>query len=129
MDKRGTNEAIFDENEMLTQVGQYGELLAQGKHHEINAANKEKPKQKNTKGGTDYASNFLMVKRVAKNNNVSITINQDFHTKMLKITAMMGEDRININTYLNNIVAVHFEQYRDVINELYKEGYSAKIIE
>lgn len=72
---------------------------------------------------TDYEKIFF--KRVETNarNGKSVYISPDFHEKMSRIIQVIGEDKITIYAYLNNLLEYHFDEFGEQITKSYNEKY------
>ena len=51
-----------------------------------------------------------------------VYVRPDYHERIVRIVGVIGEGRVNISTYLNNVLAEHFKQHGDTIKELYAEN-------
>ena len=51
-----------------------------------------------------------------------VYVRPDYHERIVRIVDVIGEGRVNISTYLNNVLAEHFKQHGDTIKELYAEN-------
>jgi hypothetical protein len=72
---------------------------------------------------TDYEKIFF--KRVETNarNGKSVYIRPDFHEKMSRIVQVIGEDKITIYAYLDNLLEYHFQEFGEQITKSYNDKY------
>lgn len=127
----------FDEESYLTIVDEYGIAMARGEFSKGRVvAVENNPKEvKQSKVSHkqreqqryDYESGFLVIKS-QKITSKRISINMKYHTIMSRFLSQMGDNKISINNYLNNIIEAHFDQYSDEIEELYKLKRQKKLL-
>ncbi|WP_268849181.1 DUF3408 domain-containing protein [Flavobacterium aestivum] len=72
---------------------------------------------------TDYEKVFF--KRVETNarNGKSVYIRPDFHEKMSRIIQVIGEDKITIYAYLDNLLEHHFQEFGEQITKSYNDKH------
>lgn len=72
---------------------------------------------------TDYEKIFF--KRVETNarNGKSVYIRPDFHEKMSRIVQVIGEDKITIYAYLDNLLEYHFQEFGEQITKSYNDKH------
>ena len=80
--------------------------------------------QKLTDVKCDYESCFLSNKDIGKTPKIRLVINRDYYNIMSRLLGEIGNNRISINNYLNNILESHFKQYSNEISELFKRKQS-----
>ena len=51
----------------------------------------------------------------------TIRIRPEHYDLIRKVTQVIGRDKVALVTYLDNIITAHFENNRQVINDLYRE--------
>lgn len=140
MAKREAREVIFDEKELLTAAGHYGEMLAQGKHTELinpTIEPKETPplpplpdetRKRRPKLSSDYETTFLNIRdEPIREKVVCITIAQRHHHNLSKIVGSMNK-KIPLSSYLDNILTEHFELHKNEINEVYRNNVSTNFL-
>lgn len=133
MAKREAREVIFDEKELLTAAGHYGEMLAQGKHTElINPETATPPpdetRKRRPKPSNDYETTFLNIRdEPIREKVVCITIAQRHHQNLSKIVGSMNK-KIPLSSYLDNILTEHFELHKNEINEVYRNNVSTNFL-
>lgn len=72
---------------------------------------------------TDYEKIFFKRAETNARNGKSVYIHPDFHEKMSRIIQVIGEDKITIYAYLNNLLEYHFDEFGDQITKSYNEKY------
>lgn len=72
---------------------------------------------------TDYEKIFFKRAETNARNGKSVYIRPDFHEKMSRIIQVIGEDKITIYAYLNNLLEYHFDEFGEQITKSYNEKY------
>lgn len=72
---------------------------------------------------TDYEKIFFKRAETNTRNGKSVYIRPDFHEKMSRIIQVIGEDKITIYAYLNNLLEYHFDEFAEQITKSYNEKY------
>lgn len=52
-----------------------------------------------------------------------ITIRPEFHENIMEILHLLGDTQVTLFSYVDNILAHHFETYEAELDEFYKERY------
>lgn len=83
-----------------------------------------KPKNKSKKTLSDsYGSLFLDGHTMTKRGDKSIYIRQEYHERLSRIIQVIGEDRIPMYAYLDNILAHHFKMFEKEITDDFNSKY------
>lgn len=83
---------------------------------------KEKLKLKKTTE-RDYEAIFFKRSETNARDGKTVYIRPDFHEKLSRIVQVIGEDKLSIYGYLDNLLAYHFEQFGDQITKSFNEKY------
>lgn len=78
---------------------------------------KEIPRRK--KQSADYGSAFLQRNEIKTRQCVYIS--REMHNKVSKIVNVIADKEISVGGYIDTVLAQHFIQHREEINELYKK--------
>ncbi|WP_348800128.1 DUF3408 domain-containing protein [Flavobacterium adhaerens] len=83
---------------------------------------KEKTRTKKT-SEPDYESIFF--KRIDTNarDGKTVYIRPDFHEKLSRIVQVIGEDKITIYAYLDNLLNYHFQEFGEQITRSFNDKY------
>ena len=83
---------------------------------------KEKSRSKRASEG-DYESIFF--KRIDTNarDGKTVYIRPDFHEKLSRIVQVIGEDKITIYAYLDNLLDYHFQEFGEQITKSFNDKY------
>ncbi|MCD8177629.1 MAG: DUF3408 domain-containing protein [Tannerellaceae bacterium] len=76
-------------------------------------------KKKNTSGSYQE----LFFKRVEIRERQPLYVNKTTHETLMKIVNVIGKLKVTISSYVENILLRHFEEYQDVINDLYTDQF------
>jgi len=85
-------------------------------------ATKQKIKSKKSVGIT-YAEQFLTHHTMTKRGDKSIYIRPEYHERLSRIIQIIADDQIPLYTYLDNILAYHFEMFEEEITDDFNSKY------
>lgn len=83
---------------------------------------KERTKQKRA-SDMGYGERFLNSHTMTRRGDKSIYIRQEYHERLSRIVQVIGEDKIPLYAYLDNILEHHFEQFEKAITEDFNEKF------
>ena len=83
---------------------------------------KEKVKAKRA-SETDYESIFFRRPDTNARDGKTVYIRPDFHEKMSRILQVIGEDKITIYAYLDNLLDYHFQEFGEQITKSFNDKY------
>ena len=83
---------------------------------------KEKTKIKKT-NETDYESLFFKRTDTNARDGKTVYIRPDFHEKLSRIVQVIGEDKISIYGYLDNLLDYHFQEFGEQITKSFNDKY------
>ncbi|WP_353158598.1 DUF3408 domain-containing protein [Myroides odoratus] len=72
---------------------------------------------------TDYESIFFKKSDTNARDGKTVYIRPEFHEKLTRIIHIIGEDKITIYAYLDNLLDNHFEEFSQQITKSYNEKY------
>ena len=81
---------------------------------------KEKSKFKRT-SEADYETVFFKKTDTNARQGKTVYIHSDFHEKLTRIVRVIGEDKITVYAYLNNLLEYHFQEFGDQITKSFNE--------
>ncbi len=82
------------------------------------------PKAKPVKRSeADYISLFFSDAATNARNGKSVYIRPEYHERLTRIVQVIGEDKISIYAYLNNILAYHFSEFAAEITKNFEDKY------
>jgi hypothetical protein len=83
---------------------------------------KEKSRTKKT-SDVPYEEIFFRNPDTSARHGKSVYINPDFHQRLSRIVQVIGEDKITLYAYLNNVLAYHFQEFGDDITKSFNDKY------
>ena len=83
---------------------------------------KEKSRGKRT-NETDYESLFFKRTDTNARDGKTVYIRPDFHEKLSRIVQVIGEDKITIYGYLDNLLDYHFQEFGEQITKSFNDKY------
>ena len=72
---------------------------------------------------TDYESIFFKKSDTNARDGKTVYIRPEFHEKLTRIIHIIGEDKITIYAYLDNLLDNHFDEFAQQITKSYNEKY------
>ena len=78
---------------------------------------RRKPKSRET----DYRSLFLKEAAIPARIGKTVYIRKEDHERIQLILRVIGKDEVSLFSYIDNVLAHHFETYQAEITELYNE--------
>ncbi|MFH6961702.1 DUF3408 domain-containing protein [Flavobacterium plurextorum] len=70
-----------------------------------------------------YEKAFLQMNEIQKRGSKSIYLSAENHERLTRIVQIVGEDKIPLFAYLNNILEHHFRVFEETITKEFKEKY------
>lgn len=71
----------------------------------------------------DYCGQFFKIPNTTASKGKSVYVRQEHHDKFNRLTNIMGIDKLTIYAYLDNIIEYHFQEFGELINEIYDEKH------
>ncbi|MCH5688382.1 DUF3408 domain-containing protein [Niabella sp. W65] len=71
----------------------------------------------------DYESIFFRKSETNARDGKTVYIRPEFHEKLTRIIQVIGEDKITIYAYLDNLLDYHFQEFAEQITKSYNEKY------
>ncbi len=72
-----------------------------------------------------FLSHFIdtpPMKTVARQGKM-VYMRPEYHERIQRIISVIGNNQLNISTYIDNILAYHFEEFEEPIRKLYSKNY------
>jgi hypothetical protein len=89
----------------------------------------EPPKEENKRRrkSQDYETLFIKEVNITARLGKTVYIRKEFHDRILKITQVIGENEVSLFSYIDNIIAHHFDTFQDDIIRCYNSKNSNSI--
>lgn len=71
----------------------------------------------------NYVETFLKEVSTKAKNGKTVYIRPEFHEKLTRIVQVIGEDKVSIYAYLDNLLEHHFEEFSQTIVEKFNKKY------
>jgi len=72
---------------------------------------------------TDYERTFFKKSDTNARDGKTVYIRPEFHEKLTRIIQVIGQDKISIYSYLDNLLDNHFEEFGEQITKSYNKNY------
>jgi len=83
---------------------------------------KERTRTKKSLEGS-YGGHFLKTHTMTKRGEKSIYIRSEYHERLSRIVQVIGQDKIPLYAYLDNILEHHFEMFEKAITDDFNEKF------
>jgi hypothetical protein len=67
----------------------------------------------------DYEALFIRESNITARLGKTVYIRREFHDRIQKIVQVIGENEVSLFSYIDNLIAHHFEMFQDDIVRLY----------
>jgi len=121
------NDAVIDEALLMSIMA--GENKADQQQQEptvsgqeVQSASKEKVKTKRA-GHVDYERLFFKNAGTTARSGKSVYIRPEFHERLSRIVQVIGEDKLTIYAYLDNLLEHHFLEFGEQITLSFNNKY------
>ena len=71
----------------------------------------------------DYCGQFFKIPKRNASKGKSVYVRQEHHETFNRLTNIMGMDKLTIYAYLDNIIEYHFQEFGELISEIYNEKH------
>lgn len=71
----------------------------------------------------DYCEQFFKIPNTTASKGKSVYVRQEQYETFNRLTNIMGIDKLTIYAYLDNIIEYHFQEFEELISEIYNEKY------
>ncbi|WP_411897392.1 DUF3408 domain-containing protein [Elizabethkingia occulta] len=71
----------------------------------------------------DYCGQFFKISNITASRGKSVYVRQEHHETFNRLTNIMGIDKLTIYAYLDNIIEYHFQEFGELISEIYNDKH------
>lgn len=71
----------------------------------------------------DYCGQFFKIPNTTASKGKSVYVRQEHHDTFNRLTNIMGIDKLTIYAYLDNIIEYHFQEFGELIKEIYNKKH------
>jgi hypothetical protein len=116
---------VDEEAIMRVMAGEEPEEIATETEHSKPSVNNSKKSTSKTKKLTkeDYCGQFFKIPTTTASRGKSVYVRQEPHETFNRLTKIMGIDKLTIYAYLDNIIEYHFQEFADLISEIYNNKH------
>jgi hypothetical protein len=75
----------------------------------------------------NYKSQFIKESNITARLGKTVYIRKEHHDRILKIVQVIGANEVSLFSYIDNVIAHHFETFQDDISQAYKDKISTDI--
>lgn len=76
-------------------------------------------KRRKARQAADYDSTFLKGMDIPARYGKPVYVRREYHERIAKISIMLTGGKVSLSAYIDNVLAQHFEQYREEIEAAY----------
>ncbi|MDR2680863.1 MAG: DUF3408 domain-containing protein [Tannerella sp.] len=76
---------------------------------------------------TDYTSLFIRESGITARLGKTVYIRREFHDRIQKIVQVVGNNEVSLFSYIDNVLAHHFDNFQDDISQAYRKKISDDI--
>jgi hypothetical protein len=89
----------------------------------------EQPKEENRRKRKtqDYESLFIRESGITARLGKTVYIRKEFHDRILKIIQVVGGNEVSLFSYIDNVLAHHFDNFQEDISQAYRQRVSNDI--
>jgi len=100
------------------------EKTAETEHTRPSASNAKRTTSKPKKlTKEDYCGQFFKIPNTTASKGKSVYVRQEHHETFNRLINIMGIDKLTIYAYLDNIIEYHFQEFGELIKEIYNEKH------
>ncbi|WP_447637729.1 DUF3408 domain-containing protein [Flavobacterium microcysteis] len=116
---------VDEEAIMRVMAGEEPEEIAKETEQTKTSANSTKKSTSKPKKLTkqDYCGQFFKIPTTTASRGKSVYVRQEHHETFNRLTSIMGIDKLTIYAYLDNIIEYHFQEFGELIKEIYNDKH------
>ena len=86
----------------------------------------EQPKEesKRRRKTQDYENLFIRESGITARLGKTVYIRKEFHDRILKIIQVVGNNEVSLFSYIDNVLAHHFDNFQEDISQTYRQRVS-----
>jgi hypothetical protein len=90
---------------------------------ELPKTSPEPPKEevRRKRKSQDYENMFIKESNITARLGKTVYIRKEFHDRILKIVQVIGDNEVSLFSYIDNIIAHHFDMFQDEISQSYRQ--------
>lgn len=76
-------------------------------------------------GEKEYERMFIREPEVKAREGKMAYVRPEYHDRIMRITRVIGHDRLSLSAYIDHVLTHHFDQCEDAIKNLYARNYKS----
>jgi hypothetical protein len=81
-------------------------------------------KKVKTKNREDYMTVFIKESNTVARLGKTVYIRKEFHDRIMKIIQVIGDNEVSLFSYIDNVLAHHFDAFQEDISQAYRQKIS-----
>ena len=73
---------------------------------------------------SDYTALFIRQSEETARLGKTVYVRREFHDRIVKIVQIIGDNEISLFSYIDNVLANHFDNFQEDISQIYKQRIS-----
>lgn len=118
-EKTGTEEPETEEPEQETEKGETGVPANNVAVEKAPDGKVTDGKRRKAKQAAEYDTTFLKGMDIPARYGKPVYVRREYHERIAKISMMLTGGKVSLSAYIDNVLAQHFEQYREEIEAAY----------
>jgi TorA maturation chaperone TorD len=90
----------------------------------VTASEQSKEEVKRKRNKQDYEALFIIESTITARLGKSVYVRREYHDRIQKIVQVIGKNEVSLFSYIDNIIAHHFDMFQDDIIRLYNQKNS-----
>ncbi len=76
-------------------------------------------------GEKEYERMFIREPEMKAREGKMAYVRPEYHDRIMRITRVIGHDRLSLSAYIDHVLTHHFDQCEDAIKSLYARNYNS----
>jgi hypothetical protein len=102
-------------------------LLAPSTVKEVEQVELPKEESRRKRNTQDYENLFIRESNITARLGKTVYIRKEFHDRILKIVQVIGGNEVSLFSYIDNVLAHHFDAFQEDISLAYKQNISKDV--
>lgn len=115
----GVAEQEAEETEQETGKRETAVPMGNGVAQKVADGKMPEGKRRKAKQAADYDATFLKGMDVPARYGKPVYVRREYHERIAKISMILTGGKVSLSAYIDNVLAEHFEQYREEIEAAY----------
>jgi hypothetical protein len=72
----------------------------------------------------DYVASFIKESNTVARQGKTVYVRKEFHERIQKIVQVIGNNEVSLFSYIDNVLAHHFDAFQEDISQAYRQKIS-----